>query len=479
MTTPSRSIAIIGAGLAGTGAALALARAGFRVDLYSDRTRDSLLNNVPATGTAILFGASRTADARIIDDPYAGIPAAHFAASAAGLANPDNPTGVDSFPASYSYEAQSVDPRLRADDRLDAFLDLADPDKDKDTHQDATDSAFHVGTVTPTDLDRIAASHDLTLLATGKGGLADAFATDHDRTPYTGPQRRVLTVTATGLPSDHVFTGRTGGEQSDRLTDATGRPVNNALLSLHEEGEVFVGPYLHKDGLESWVILAWARPGTATEQAFAEATDAESALRILQDLHRRVLPDVADDLDLLRPVDADPHSWLKGAVTARVRRPVGYTAGGHLVAALGDTAIAVDPIAGQGAQLGDWQVAALVDGLVAAETADQAWDADLLTDLFEAHWTDHGAAGVAVTSLFLGDPLYAEVAGAFFSNAATDPAYATALFSLFSEPAPALTLRTAEDVAALAASFRNRTTERTTEQTTDRTTDRTTDKVTA
>jgi hypothetical protein len=64
---------------------------------------------------------------------------------------------------------------------------------------------------------------------------------------------------------------------------------------------------------------------------------------------------------------------------------------------------------------------------------------------------------VAVTSLFLGDPLYAEVAGAFFSNAGADPAYATALFSLFSEPAPALTLRTAEDVAALAASFRNST----------------------
>ncbi|WP_334138829.1 FAD-dependent oxidoreductase, partial [Corynebacterium variabile] len=112
-TAAPRNIAIIGAGLAGTGAALALARAGYRVDLYSDRTRDALRDEVPATGTAILFGASRTADATIIDDLYADNPAAHFAASAAGLANPDNPSGVDSFPARYTYEAQSVDARLR------------------------------------------------------------------------------------------------------------------------------------------------------------------------------------------------------------------------------------------------------------------------------------------------------------------------------------------------------------------------------
>lgn len=432
LTGTPRSIAIIGAGLAGAGAALALTRAGYRVDLYSDRTRDALLHDVPATGTAILFGASRTPDAAIIDDPYANLPGAHFAASAAGLAGED---GVASFPARYTYEAQSVDARLRADDRLGAFLDLAD----------TTGSRFIVGAVAPADLDTIAADHDLTLIATGKGGLGDAFATDDDRTPYTEAQRYLLTVTASGLPADHLFADRPGIPG-----------VNNALLSLHEEGEVFGGPYLHKDRADqddTWVLLAWAKPGTATEEAFRSATDAASALKVLQDLHHRAFPDLADDLDRLRVIESDPHSWLKGAVTPRVRRPVGYTDGGQLLAALGDTAVAVDPIAGQGAQLGDFQVAALVDGLVAADQAGTPWDADLLTALFEKHWAEHAAAGVAVTSLFLGDPLYTEVAGAFFGNAGTDPAYATALFNLFSEPGPALTLRTAADVDALAARF--------------------------
>jgi hypothetical protein len=318
---------------------------------------------------------------------------------------------VAAFPASYTYEAQSVDARLRADDRLAAFLDLAG----------TTGNRFLVDPVTPDSLDTIAGTHDLTLVATGKAGLTDAFPTDTDRTPYTGPQRYLLTVTTTGLPSDHVFTGRTGGTQADRLTDTDGKPANNSLLSLHEEGEVFAGPYLHKDGLASWVLLAWAKPGTATEQAFRSTSDAASALQVLKDLHHREFPDIADDIDQLQPIETDPHSWLKGAVTPRVRRPVGETAGGHLVAALGDTAIAVDPIAGQGAQLGDWQVAALAAGLTAAASDGKDWDATLLTDLFEQHWENHGRAGVAVTSLFLGDPLYAEVAGAFFGNAGADP----------------------------------------------------------
>jgi hypothetical protein len=96
----------------------------------------------------------------------------------------------------------------------------------------------------------------------------------------------------------------------------------------------------------------------------------------------------------------------------------------------------------------------LAAGLTAAASDGKDWDATLLTDLFEQHWENHGRAGVAVTSLFLGDPLYAEVAGAFFGNAGADPAYATGLFNLFSEPAPAVTLRTAADVAHYVDAFR-------------------------
>ena len=48
MSTP-RTAAVVGAGLAGTTAALGLVDAGFAVTLYSDRDRDALRNDVPAT----------------------------------------------------------------------------------------------------------------------------------------------------------------------------------------------------------------------------------------------------------------------------------------------------------------------------------------------------------------------------------------------------------------------------------------------
>lgn len=73
MSTP-RTAAVVGAGLAGTTAALGLVDAGFAVTLYSDRDRDALRNDVPATGTAVYFGKSREADARIIEDLYADGP---------------------------------------------------------------------------------------------------------------------------------------------------------------------------------------------------------------------------------------------------------------------------------------------------------------------------------------------------------------------------------------------------------------------
>ena len=52
------SVAIVGSGQAGTLAAVGLMNAGFDARLYSDRTAHSILNEGPATGTALLFGDS-------------------------------------------------------------------------------------------------------------------------------------------------------------------------------------------------------------------------------------------------------------------------------------------------------------------------------------------------------------------------------------------------------------------------------------
>src|SRR5947209_6180761 len=163
MSDIKRKVAIIGAGLAGASAGLGLVNAGFDVTIYSDRDRQSLRNEAPPTGTAVYFGKSLDYDAEIIEDLYdagnsTGMSVRIF--SGAG----DARTPVLEFDAPFKYRAQAVDTRLRADDRLARFL--------------ARGGKFKVRAVTLQDVDAIAAAVDLTLVATGKGGLAALFPVD-------------------------------------------------------------------------------------------------------------------------------------------------------------------------------------------------------------------------------------------------------------------------------------------------------------
>ncbi len=316
MTTTRRSVAVVGAGLAGTTAALGFLDAGFDVTVLSDRDRESLRNDVPATGTAVYFGKSRESDARIIEDLYADGP--HSTGMSTRLYSGDGDTRAEvlEFDPDFRYVAQGVDVRLRADDRLGRFLDRG--------------GRFEVRAVTPESLDAIAAEHDLTLVATGKGGLSSLFPVDAERTVYREPQRTLLLVTLRGLghgPDTWGYRSEAGGAHN--------------LFNLHTEyGEAWLGPYLHKDAGPTWSFLGFAKPGSPWVERFEAVTDVHSARRTVVELYRDYFPQDAPEVEKLEVIEADPHSWLRGAVTPTVRRAVGRTAGGHVVAAIGDTAIA-------------------------------------------------------------------------------------------------------------------------------------------
>jgi hypothetical protein len=99
---------------------------------------------------------------------------------------------------------------------------------------------------------------------------------------------------------------------------------------------------------------------------------------------------------------ADPEGWLTGGVTPTVREPVGRLASGRVVMPIGDTAISLDPIGGQGANLGNKLVRHIVATIAAAPEA--SFDAAWMTRTFEAFWADHGAVTVAFNNLLL-EPL--------------------------------------------------------------------------
>lgn len=421
--TARRSVAIIGAGLAGTSAALGFLDAGFDVTLYSDRDRESLRDKVPPTGVGVLFGKSREWDAEIIEDLYevsntTGISARLYSGSG------DERAAVLEFNPDYGYVAQAVDLRLRADDRLARFLDRG--------------GRFEVGQVGLDRLDAIAADADITLVATGKGGLSTLFPVDESRTHYREPQRRLLQVTLTGVdhgPESFAYRSSAGGDHSLFNLDA-------------QNGEIFVGPFLHKDAGPTWSFIVFAKPDGAWAARIDDVHDAVSARQTISGIFAEYFPEDAPVIDRLQVIESDPVSWLKGAVTPTVRQAVATTAGGHPVAAIGDTAIAVDPVAGQGAQNSLIQVAELVK---AARGHEGEFTAEWLSAEFEKHWERSGQAAVEVTRLYLGDPDYATHLELSFPAAAVSPAIASALFGLLSEPNPLLGLRTREDVEGFIA----------------------------
>gem|GEM_PF-520416 len=404
----TRTAAIIGAGQTGVTAALGLLVAGFEVTVYSDRDQRSLRDDVPATGTALEFGEAQAAEAALGLDTYVDRAPRHTGLSVR-IAGPENAELI-AFDGNFDgYAGVAVDTRLKADERLTAFRERG--------------GRFAVDAVTPGTLDAIAARNELTLVATGRGGLADLFAIDPVRTVYAAPQRSLLTVTVTGLGyGPEVFAHRSpeGGAHS-------------GFSILAEQGEAWWGPYLHKDAGPSWAFLGWARPGSDWERRFAAADSAETAHRIVLDLYRDYIDWDLPEVLATQPIAEDPHSWLKGAVRPVVRSGAGATASGHVVAALGDSAVAYDPIAGQGAQSGLIQAQRLVAAAAAHEGPfDRGWIEARYAEFLRAR----SDAASQVTRLFLSDPEFADIGGRFFAAAAVDPQFATALVGLLHRPQP-------------------------------------------
>jgi len=427
--TRNRSVAIIGAGQTGVSAGIGFLNAGFDVTLFSDRDRQSLRDHIPASGTAVTFAVAQAAERELGLDDYIG-----RAPGATGQSTQIfSGTGAereDSLDFDVSYEgvrAIGVDTRLKVDDRLGDFLTAG--------------GRFVVSAITAASLDDVAAAHDLTLVATGRGGLSDLFAVDQSRTVYDKPQRSLLMLTVAGLghgPDVFAHRGPAGGQ-------------HNTFAISSEQGELWWGPYLHKDAGPAWSFLGFAKPGSDWEQRFAAAEDATSAHRIVTDVHRDYVDWDLPEISATSVISQDPHSWLRGAVTPTVRHAVGVTASGHPVLALGDTAISFDPIGAQGAQGGLIQSAQLV---AAARDHTGAFDEEWLHDRFEHFWSMRGAAAVLVTRLFLGDPEFAPYGQLFFPAASVSPVFGAALFGLLSDPNPLLRIgsrRAARDFIAAVA----------------------------
>jgi len=234
--------------------------------------------------------------------------------------------------------------------------------------------------IDPERLDTIAAAHDLVLVATGRGPLAELFPRNAERSVYDKPQRKLAMIIVTGASMD-----------------VAGVPFLPAKINVFApHGEMFWIPYYHRDHGPTWCVLFEAKAGGPMDR-FDGCTTGEQAVAVAKTLIREFTPwDAAWAADI---EVADPEGWLIGGVTPTVREPVGRLASGRVVMPLGDTALSLDPLAAQGANLGN-KLARHIVAAVAAEP-EATFDAGWMTRTFEAFWADHGAAAVTFTNVLL------------------------------------------------------------------------------
>ena len=354
-----RKIAIVGSGIIGLIAAHALRRRGYAVTLYSDRTADQWLNESRPTGTAARFELALSFEREL------------------GLNHWDvAPRGEGVF---LTFCPKARKPLIQLFGRTPTPFQAVDLRLQCHRWMNDFDGDLRIEPVSVSQLDAIAAQHDLTIVAAGKSDLANLFPRDDTRSIYTRPKRILAMVFATGRMS---------------VDGCPFTPVKFEFCGT--DGEIFFVPYFHKDRGASWNIVIEAKPGSRIDR-FGQVKSGDEALAIAKQVVSELFPWSGA---WIRGMElADPLGWLTGAITPTVRKPAGTLPSGRIVAALGDTAISYDPIAAQGANSGVKQARHLVESIVAR--GDQPFDAQWMTDTFDAFWNEHAQHACAFNNMFL------------------------------------------------------------------------------
>jgi flavin reductase (DIM6/NTAB) family NADH-FMN oxidoreductase RutF len=302
----SRRIAVVGAGPAGTTLALGLLQQGYDVTLVSGRSAEEIRSG-PVMSSQITFesalevettlGITRLLPAspplRRMEYDVRRLDGTHTA-----------------FAVPLDEPARSVDLRLKVPALLAEIERLG--------------GKVVVRNAAVDDLEELARTHDLVIVSTGRGGLAELFEDDPARSPYSSPQRSIALTYLRGV-----------------------RPTDGAALRYHAiegVGECFTCPALSVDG-PCDIYVVEGVPGGPLDCWSDVASDEEHLARL-----RKVLAEhFPSEADRVREaVLTDANAVLRGSFTPVVRRPVGTLPSGANVLGMADVVVLNDPLTSQG-----------------------------------------------------------------------------------------------------------------------------------
>ncbi|HJT00480.1 MAG TPA: styrene monooxygenase/indole monooxygenase family protein [Terriglobales bacterium] len=357
-----KRIAIVGAGQSGLQLALGLLGAGYEVTLYSDRSTHEIHDGYVMSSQCMFDSAleiERNLKMNYWEEECPKVEGIAFTV-------PDGVGGKSlDWSARLDDYAESVDQRVKIPRWMSEFENRG--------------GTLRVQAVGREELDACARSHDLVIVASGKGALGDVFQRDPTRSPYSEPQRALALTYVRNLRPR--------------------RPYPAVCFNLIPNvGEYFVFPALTTTG-QCEIMVFEGIPGGPMDCWNDVKTPADHLARSKWILEK-FLPWEAErsrEIEL-----TDDHGVLTGRVTPIVRRPIGVLSSGRSVLGMADAVVLNDPITGQGSNNAARCAEIYLESIL--ERGEKPADGEWMQQTFERYWTGYAQWVVDWTNLLLKPP---------------------------------------------------------------------------
>src|SRR4029077_8365406 len=261
--------------------------------------------------------------------------------------------------------AQSVDQRLKIPRWMSEFQKRG--------------GGLRIASANVDDLERCARSHDLVIVASGKGAITQLFPHDPARSPFSEPQRSLA------LPYVRKM----------RPREPYAAVCFNMIPNV---GEYFVFPALTTSGACEIMVFEGV-PGGPMD-CWADVKTAAEHLARSKHILETFLPWEAErcrDVEL-----TDDKGILVGRFAPTVRKPVGTLPSGRTVLGMGDAIVLNDPLTGQGSNNAARCADIYLESIV--ERGNGSGDAEWMQHTFDRYWIGYAKWVVEWTNLLLKPP---------------------------------------------------------------------------
>lgn len=326
-------IAIVGGGQAGLPLAFGLLDQGYEVTVVTNRTPEDIRQGKVMSSQCMFDNSLQVERDLGINNWEAECPPVEGIGFT--VPHPAEPGAkVIDWRARLERPAQAVDQRLK----MPAWLEQVEARGGKLLIQDAGIA----------ELEALADSHDLVILAAGKGEVVKLFERDAARSPFDKPQRSLALTYVHGLKptAEH-------SQVSFNLIPGVGEYFVFPALTLSGPCDIMVFEGVPGGALDFWRDVKTPQEHLAASKRFLTQYLPWEADRAAQ-------AELTDDKGI-----------LAGAFAPTVRKPVLTLPSGRLVFGLGDAVATNDPITGQGSNNATKAAKVYLDAIVAHGSQDR------------------------------------------------------------------------------------------------------------